>query len=207
MCSSDLSQPGSFIGSGGKTRFYGNLRPSVGGSPLNSPSRTNSDQEKDFGLAVKEVEDLYERTRTMQTESDYSANFEVYGSESEDEEGGKLSAQITAVQTGSPSQWNGVRQASNSTGFDLNRGYAGLGSEFGQGMGRRRDVSGKMLEEGRASPERNAIGKVAEEGQASPTKTRAAGWENPTKTAAGWEAFRDLLAATTQTQGVVRKAI
>jgi hypothetical protein len=154
------SRPASFVGSGGKTRFYGNLRSSVGGSPLNSPSRTNSDEKKEVVSAVKEVEDMYERTRTMQTESDYSANFEVYGSESDDGDA-KLSANISAAQTASPSQWNGVRQASNSTAFDLNSGYAGLGSDFGKGMGRRRDVSGKAAEEGRASP----------------TKNGAAGWE------------------------------
>jgi hypothetical protein len=153
------SRPASFVGSGGKSRFYGNLRSSIGGSPLNSPSRTNSDEKKDFSVAVKEVEDMYERTRTMQTESDYSANFEVYGSSSDDDEdGGRLSANITHVPTvtaTSPPQWNGVRQASNSTGFDLNNGYAGLDTEFGKGMGRRRDVSGKVAEEGRASPSRN----------------------------------------------------
>lgn len=154
------SRPASFVGSGGKTRFYGDLRSSIGGSPLNSPSRTQSDEKQDLFIAVKEVEEMYERTRTMQTESSgYSANFEVYGSD--DDENETLSAQITKVASASPSQWNGIRQASNSTGFDLNAGYAGLGSEFGKGMGRRREVSGKVAEEGRASPTRNA----------------AAGWE------------------------------
>ncbi|ETI19605.1 hypothetical protein G647_09439 [Cladophialophora carrionii CBS 160.54] len=148
------SRPSSFVGSGGKTRFYGNLRSSVSSSPLNSPSHTNRDEKKEIVSVVREVEDMYERTRTMQTESDYSANFEVHGSES-DAEDGKLSAHISAMQTASPSQWNGVRQASNSTGYDLNSGYAGLGTEFGKGMGRRRDVSGKVAEEGRASPTRN----------------------------------------------------
>ena len=98
---------------------------------------------------MREVEDLYERTRTMQTESDYSTNFEVYASDSDDE---KLSANAGHMPQ---SQWNGVRQTSNSTGHDLGSGYAGLGSDFGQGMGRRRDVSGKMAEEGRASPPKN----------------------------------------------------
>ncbi|KAJ9614155.1 hypothetical protein H2200_002291 [Cladophialophora chaetospira] len=222
------SRPSSFVGSGGKTRFYGNLRSSMGGSPLNSPSRTTSDEGKDFGAAVKEVEDMYERTRTMQTESDYSANFEVYGSESEDEDGGKLSAQITTVQTASPSQWNGVRQASNSTGFDLNRGYAGLGSEFGLGMGRRRDVSGKMLEEGRASPARSPERSPARDTARSPERSpvrnpfrsperspeRNSGYDSdggrssPTKSirSPGWDAFKDLLAATAQ-NGYVQKVM
>ena len=152
------SRPSSFVGSGGKNRFYGNLRTSISGSQLTSHSRSNSDEKKDTVIAMNEVEDMYERTRTMQSESDYSANFEVYGSDDEDE---KLSANITQVHPASPMQWNGVRQASNSTGYDLNSGYAGLGTDFGKGMGRRRDVSGKVAEEGRASPSKNG----------------AAGWE------------------------------
>lgn len=147
------SRPSSFIGSGGKARFYGDLRSSIG-------SVTSHNDKKDTTkVAINEVEDLYERTRTMQTESDYSANFEVYSSsDSEDE---TLSANIVKIQAASPKHWNGVRQTSNSTGYDLNSGYAGLGSEFGRGMGRRRDVSGK----------------VAEEGRATPVKNGAAGWE------------------------------
>ncbi|EXJ82643.1 hypothetical protein A1O3_06456 [Capronia epimyces CBS 606.96] len=143
------SRPSSFIGSGGKGRFYGDLRSSIG-------SVTSQGNKKDTQAAMNEVEDIYHRTRTMQTESDYSANFEVYASESDDE---KLSANI--LQVSAKSQWSGVRQTSNSTAHDLNSGYAGLGTEFGRGMGRRRDVSGK----------------VAEEGRASPTKNGAAGWE------------------------------
>lgn len=136
------SRPSSFIGSGGKARFYGSLRSSAG-------SVSSQDDKKEARVSMREVEDLYERTRTMQTESDYSTNFEVYASDSDDE---KLSANAGHMPQ---SQWNGVRQTSNSTGHDLGSGYAGLGSDFGQGMGRRRDVSGKMAEEGRASPPKN----------------------------------------------------
>ncbi|KIW77363.1 hypothetical protein Z517_09809 [Fonsecaea pedrosoi CBS 271.37] len=150
-------KPSSFVGSGGKARFYGNLRQSVN---TVSPSHDQSDKTANIRASVNEVQDTDERTRTMQTESDYSANFEVY-SNSDDEDEGRLSPNITKVQTASPTQWNGARQTSNSTGFDVNSGYAGLGAEFGKGMGRRRDVSGKVAEEGRASPTRNG----------------AAGWE------------------------------
>ncbi|EXJ90821.1 hypothetical protein A1O1_03926 [Capronia coronata CBS 617.96] len=143
------SRPSSFIGSGGKGRFYGNLRSSIG-------SVGSQGNKKSTQAAVHDVEDMYQRTKTMHTESDYSTNFEIYGSDSEDE---KLSANIQQVSANS--QWNGARQVSNSTGYDLNAGYAGLGSEFGLGMGRRREVSGKVVEEGRASP----------------TKNGAAGWE------------------------------
>jgi hypothetical protein len=136
------SRPSSFIGSGGQARFYGSLRSSAG-------SVNSQDDKKEAGASMREVEDLYERTRTMQTESDYSTNFEVYASDSDDE---NLSANIGHVPQ---NPWNGVRQTSNSTGHDLGSSYAGLGSDFGQGMGRRRDVSGKMAEEGRASPPKN----------------------------------------------------
>lgn len=37
------------------------------------------------------------------------------------------------------------------TGNDLSGTYAGLGAEFGRGMGRRREVSGKVAEEGRGN--------------------------------------------------------
>jgi hypothetical protein len=156
------SRTSSFVGSGGKSRFYGNLRTSIGASPISSPTRLSFEHDKkETSVTVEEVENLYERTRTMQTESDYSANFEVYGHSSDEDEddGGKLSANISRFQqthVQAPPTWNGARQASNSTGFDLHEGYAGLGSEFGKGMGRRRDVSGKVAEEGRASPGRSA---------------------------------------------------
>lgn len=142
-------RPSSFIGSGGKTRFYGNLRSSVG-------SINSQQDKKDANVSVHEIQDPYDRTRTMQSESDYSANFEIYASDSDNDE--KLRAEVGHAPQG---QWNGVRQTSNSTGYDLNAGYAGLGSEFGLGTGRRRDVSGKVAEEGRASPPKNG----------------AAGWE------------------------------
>lgn len=149
------SRPASFVGSASKARFYGELR-SPGGSV------TSHSDKKGTNVVLREVEDSYERTKTMQTESDYSTNFEVYADDSDDD--GKLSANISGPAP--HSQWNGARQISNSTGHDLNGGYAGLGSEFGAGMGRRRDVSGKVAEEGRASPMKSHN-----------TKNGAAGWE------------------------------
>ncbi|KAK6386033.1 hypothetical protein LTS17_001607 [Exophiala oligosperma] len=162
-------RPASFMGSASKARFYGDLK-SPGGSATSQGYHGDQKINTNAG-APREVEGLYERTKTMQTESDYSANFDVYDSDDDD---GKLSANIggghAPVQG---QQWNGARQISNSTGYDLAGGYAGLGSEFGAGMGRRRDVSGKVAEEGRASP---------------PKKT-----QNNTKNgAAGWERFKGL---------------
>lgn len=151
------SRPSSFVGSGGKARFYGDLRSSIG-----SVSFPFGDK-KEPELNVHEV-DPYERTRTMQTESDYSANFEVYESDSDDE--GQLRANIVDVKSTfvQPHNSYSVRQSSNSTGADLNGGYAGLGVDFGKGMGRRREVSGKVAEEGRAGSE-------------SPSRHGEAGWK------------------------------
>jgi len=130
------SRPSSFVGSGGKTRFYGNLRSSIGS--VNAP-----DWQKQPQFHVQEMDD-HDRSRTMQT--DDSGNFEVYDQYSEGEESNdeRLSTQPSPGRN-----WNGARQTSNSTGFDLPAGYAGLGPEFGRGMGRRREVSGKVAEEGR----------------------------------------------------------
>lgn len=136
------AQPSSFIGSGGKTRFYGDLRSSMGPVPT-------AGEKREASVTMNEVEDLYQRTKTMQSESDYSDNFEIYESDGENETSG--------VHVGQPPQpqWNGARQTSNSTGYDLNGSYAGLDPDFGRGMGRRREVSGKVVEEGRASPGKN----------------------------------------------------
>ncbi|KAL2398844.1 hypothetical protein ABEF93_005626 [Exophiala dermatitidis] len=170
------SRPSSFIGSGGKTRFYGDLRTSIS-SGQGYTNEVTTRQQQQQQQPNKEVEDnMYnQRTKTIQTDnSDYSGNFEVYASDDDDE---KPTANIVNVPCTQP-QWNGTRQVSNSTGYDLDGGYgygyAGLGTEFefGKGMGRRRDVSGKIVEEGRApasaapsaSPERKA-------------KNGAAGWE------------------------------
>ncbi|KIV83295.1 hypothetical protein PV11_05333 [Exophiala sideris] len=143
-------RPSSFVGSGGKSRYYGSLRSSMG-------SISSQLDKKDASVSVHEIQESYERTKTMHSESDYSsANFEVYASDSDNDN--VFRAQIVQPPQG---QWNGARQTSNTTGYNLDGGYAGLGSEFGAGMGRRRDVSGKMAEEGRASPPKHA----------------AAGWE------------------------------
>ena len=45
--------------------------------------------------------------------------------------------------------YHGQRQVSNSTGHDLHNGYAGLDPEFANAIPRRREVSGKIAEEGR----------------------------------------------------------
>jgi len=144
------------VGSGTKSRFYGNLRTSIGGSP------TRGSNEED--------DDLH-RSDTVKT--DESGNFEVYGSDSDD------GYEHHHVQHGRPvetrgltpdHEWTGQRQTSNSTGLDLHNSYAGLDPEFGKGMARRREVSGKAAEEGRGYEiaAANAI--------RAPSRPGAAGW-------------------------------
>ncbi|KIV98181.1 hypothetical protein PV10_01859 [Exophiala mesophila] len=155
------SRPSSFVGSGGKSRFYGDLRSSMGS--INNPF--GGEAKKKSTLGVVHQANTYERTKTMQTESDYSDNFEIY--DSDDDDNSQLRANIASFQPASipnKTQWSNARQLSDSTGHDLTSSYAGLGAEFGQGMGRRREVSGKVAEEGRA-------------GSVSPSRNGAAGWE------------------------------
>lgn len=152
-----LSRPASFVGSGNKSKFYGDLRNSMSGSPTR-------------GAQTNFVDDNLRRSDT--TKSAESGNFEVYGSESEDEyhphreDHGKAEVvrELTPGQ-----QWNGSRQISNSTGYDLHNAYAGLDAEFGKGMARRREVSGKVAEEGRGH-------EVMVEVSALTSKPGAAGW-------------------------------
>ncbi|KAL2428315.1 hypothetical protein ABEF91_008151 [Exophiala dermatitidis] len=176
------SRPSSFIGSGGKTRFYGDLRTSISSGQGYTNEVTTQQQQQQPNKQVDEDNVYHQRTKTMQTDnSDYSGNFEVYASDDDDE---KPTANIVDVPCTQP-QWNGTRQVSNSTGYDLDGahgygyGYAGLGTdfEFGKGMGRRRDVSGKIVEEGRAS--------TSESASASPERKAKNG-------AAGWERFKGL---------------
>ena len=155
------SRPSSFIGSGGKSRFYGNLRASIGGADK-KPADSNVVE-----IYPDSDSDEYERTKTMH--SDYSGNIEVYGSSDDGNDDPVAAYHAAQVSTYSPQRvdhqsWrghgvgNGMRQTSNSTGHDLHAGYAGLGSEFGRGMARRREVSGKVAEEGR-SPGFDEVGR------------------------------------------------
>lgn len=174
------SRPSSFIGTGGKARFYGDLRGSMGGYPTHeekdheSTSRVSSLSESD-----------YSRTRTMETVS--SANFRVYGQENENlqqqhdsEEEEEDGRNYVTYGSSFPNSTSPGRQVSASTGYqppsyssDTHQnvaGYAGLGAEFGAGMGRRREVSGKVVEEGRGDGGR--FGTPREETH----KSAAAGW-------------------------------
>ena len=133
MYGTPSSRPASFVGSGTKSRFYGNLRNSVGGSP------------------TRGAEDDMTRSDTVRTSD--SDNFEVYGNDSDDDYDPYRAHHAPPMVVNQPSparQWHTPRQISNTTGNDLHAGYAGLDPEFGKGMARRREVSGKVAEEGRA---------------------------------------------------------
>lgn len=161
------SRPSSFIGTGGKARFYGDLRSSIG-SLQKGDVEVDAYEKKDDVSSLSESD--YSRTRTMESSS--SANFQVYHSDEnegvDDDEAEENF--VTYSSTVPASKWNGPRQVSNSTGYDLNSGYAGLGAEFGQGMGRRREVSGKVAEEGLGGEDYYNNGRQQE------TKAAAAGW-------------------------------
>ena len=146
MYHTPASRPASFVGSGTKSRFYGNLRGSLGGSPTRN---THDDFETEL-----DPDDLH---RSDTTKSAESGNIEIYASDS-DEEYDPYNAS-SGPQHGAPvvigellpgqQLQSGHRQISSSTGHDLHNGYAGLDPEFAQAIPRRREVSGKVAEEGR----------------------------------------------------------
>jgi len=160
----DNPRPSAFVGSGGKSRFYGSLRRSI--SSL-SP-RDLEVQRDDVSDAVSD----YSRTRTM--ESEYS-HIEVFGVDDDDNKANDRTHQ-EQVRSITSEQWNDGRQVSNSTGYDLHAGYAGLGAEFGRGMGRRREVSGKVAEEGRGYGGFGAAEKEAGATKGQEQRGGAAGW-------------------------------
>lgn len=132
------SRPLSFVGSGSKGMYYGDLRNPVGSVHKQDASDTASNYSRGTS----------ERTKTM--ESEYS-NIESLGKdddEGEEEENEKLGyCDARGVYDEHESDRKG--RVVSTTGNDLSSGYAGLGAEFGRGMGRRREVSGKVAEEGR----------------------------------------------------------
>jgi hypothetical protein len=150
------SRPSSFVGTGGKARFYGDLRGSMGGLPRHEQEHEAAVEVRDAVTAKDDASVVsslsssdYSRTRTMESTSTASANFQIHHDADEEEDENYVTYQSTSPYPSQQTSWNGPRQTSNSTGYDLNSGYAGLGPEFGAGMGRRREVSGKIAEEGR----------------------------------------------------------
>jgi hypothetical protein len=153
----------SFVGSGGKTRFYGNLRSSVG-SVIRKDERKISRKESDSSSD-------YERTRTLESE-DSNVEIHVIDDESLDENG---HVQIKEASSNDDAWRGSGRNVSTSTGFDLRGGYAGLSADFGKGMGRRREVSGKVAEEGRSSGSSFRAEEV-NHGALAKQKAGVAGW-------------------------------
>ena len=189
--SQQSSRTTSFVGSGGKGRFYGNLRRSI-----SSASRHHHDTSEEaeniqyhdhaHGSAetfspvdeYNEWED--EPVRPASAGSDYtlgskqSYNIEIHGDENGSEAHDPAIAYARSQQR-FQTQWvDGARKISG-TDHDLNGGYAGLGPEFGRGMAARhrgRDVSGKIAEEGRGDGgSGNAVSRVR-----GSIVGKAAGW-------------------------------
>ena len=176
-----LSRGSSFVGSGNKSRFYGTLRRSI-----SSASRHHDDDSENVQLfAVGDDEDRavspIDEHDGGSMHSHYSthSNYEVYPNAADESFAptrprsghGDPAQKYTASQARFQNQWtNGPRQVSNSTGHDLDLqgGYAGLGPEFGKGMAaRRREVSGKVVEEGRGG---------VDQGVGNGNVKKSAGW-------------------------------
>lgn len=206
-----MRRASSFVGSGGKSRFYGDLRRSI-----SSVSRQGQESNEKGNLMVHDnsksaeddapvspldsddddgddAEDHLQRTGSGSGHSHIEiymgegAEDDLYAGQGNDDDNPSTdrptTSQLEAYQASQRrfhTQWSmlGQRQTSNSTGYDLRGGYAGLGPEFGKGMAaRRREVSGKVAEEGR-------VVTAADDVSAS-TKTK-------TGRAAGWARFKGL---------------
>ena len=108
----------SFVGSGTKSKYYGDVMNFSRGQPVGREKSGRSERSD-----RSEVNGGADSASVYSTsDADYEGNMNLDGK---------------------------GRVISNS-GYDLNTGYAGLGPEFGKGMAsRRREVSGKIAEEGR----------------------------------------------------------
>lgn len=174
------SRPLSFVGSGTKGRYYGNLT-----SPVGSVNG-NLEKEKETPISRAELETKSDtasnysrqqstRTRTMDSHIDIYSDDQF---DNEDREKGHIdilapdTSQRKVTQQPLPRPFTypsrhqspeptadietdrkgRVVSATSADPHDLSStySYAGLGAEFGRGMGRRREVSGKIAEEGRA---------------------------------------------------------
>ena len=116
-------RPSSFVGSGTKTKYYGDV---IHFSRVPTLSRDKSDL------------------------SGYSDRSEVDGGTD------SASAYSTSEQGIPDANLDKKGRVISNSGYDLNSTYAGLDPEFGKGMAsRRRDVSGKIAEEGRGNGSNN----------------------------------------------------
>lgn len=130
------SRPSSFLGSGSKGRFYGDLKSPVGSIGRETDSASNYSNE---------------RTETM------DSHIQIHAADNEEDDYRTIVNEGTRYAAEPEHEQEDVYEADrkgrvvSNTGHDLSSGYAGLGAEFGRGMGRRREVSGKVAEEGRTT--------------------------------------------------------
>ncbi|KAF7509418.1 hypothetical protein GJ744_007981 [Endocarpon pusillum] len=196
------SRPSSFVGSGSKGRYYGDLRSQVG--------TVSSKFDKDVSVEIKsDTASNYSKENNSERTESMDSNIQIHGHDFDDEDiAGRTPYMVVegqSVQVVGSNADGGRRRFSydnddddqteqggndyesdrkgrvvSSTGHDLSAGYAGLGAEFGRGMGRRREVSGKVVEEGRGSG--YGYASAGSDGEAPHAHTKA-GLEGGTATA------------------------
>lgn len=251
------ARPSSFVGSGSKGRYYGNLRSPVG-SVNGSFDGEKHGGERGWGVgtlasagsdtASNYSKETSERSSTMDSSSLGVGNLVV---EKYRSHGGGSGLGVAASWTGNGRRFSflheeeemmqgggedddevhdGVLHATgdgdgdgdgggggggeyhdegdrkgrvvSATGHDLSGAYAGLGAEFGRGMGRRREVSGKLAEEGRGHSFAGRTGFAAADPPARPGHAVTTRWHEtgngngnvagPGLAAAGWARFKGL---------------
>lgn len=208
------SRPLSFVGSGTKGKYYGNLR-----SPVGSVNG-NLEKEKETQTARAELEiksdtaSNYSRQQSTRTPT-MDSHIDIYSDDQNDNGNQEKSyidlleqdtSQLKETQQPHPYQRpytypykspvpatdaetdrkGRVISATSADHHDLSStySYAGLGAEFGVGMGRRREVSGKIAEEGRAVGGTNG-GIRHQHPYTSPIPTRNEPFRNDTSSAPG----------------------
>lgn len=197
------SRPSSFVGSGSKGRYYGDLRSQVG--------TVSSRFEKDVSEIKSDTASNYSKENGSERTESMDSNIQIHGHDFDGEDivgktpymvvgdvnvhvvgnsvgGGRRKFSYDNDDDGDDQTERGGNEYENdrkgrvvsSTGYDLSAGYAGLGAEFGRGMGRRREVSGKVVEEGRGSG--YGFASAGSDGEGAQAHTKA-GLEGGTATA------------------------
>ena len=186
--SKTASRPSSFLGSGTKGKYYGDLR-----SPVGSVTTAKSDTASIYSMSRNGTMDshieIYSGDDSEDDREESSFHRQVVQREvrrvSDPKDNKKFEKESLIVRTSSSEDQKG--RVVSSTAHDLSTGYAGLSAEFGKGMGRRREVSGKVAEEGRMG-----VAVEEEEVKAKPIVAAGGGSKGRGFAAAGWARFRGL---------------
>ncbi|KKY23607.1 hypothetical protein UCRPC4_g02870 [Phaeomoniella chlamydospora] len=169
----NVKRPSSFVGTGTKGKYYGEVLNFSRGPTVKSNASDRSD-----GYTMADSASIYSRStagggyealqppRAVREHPDYydevdigserhvddlAANYNTYTHYYDTHDDGQDTATITDTRSRTNGKdIDGKGRVISNSGFDFTGSYAGLGPDFGRGMGRRRDVSGKVVEEGRA---------------------------------------------------------